>query len=80
MVKDAPNNITMNMIVYAQNSRKITEDGNILIFLVVLFTLKALWPSVQTNNRSQSGSHYLPYVWRLIQYVYENILIASAQH
>ena len=64
MAKDAPNHIKRNMIDYDQISRKIPEDENILIFPVVLITLKALWPSVQNNNLSQAGSHYPPYVWR----------------
>ena len=42
MVKDAPNNIPTNMIGLSHTSRKIIEGGDILIFLVVLITLKAL--------------------------------------
>ena len=38
MVKDAPNNILMNMIGKAQTSREILEGGDILIFPVVLIT------------------------------------------
>ena len=38
----------------------------ILVFPVVLITLKALPPSVLTNNRSRLGSHYPPSAWRLL--------------
>ena len=46
MVKESPNHITMNMIGLSQTSREILEEGDILIFLVVLITQKALRPSV----------------------------------
>ena len=46
MAKDAPNHIMMNMIGLAQTSLEILEDSDILIFTVVLITLKALLPSV----------------------------------
>ena len=46
MVKDTPNNILMNMVGLDQNSREILEDGDILIFPVVLSTPKALQISV----------------------------------
>ena len=45
MVEDALNNILMNMIGSAQTPRKIIKDGDIIILLVVLITLKALRPS-----------------------------------
>ena len=72
MVKDAPNYIKMNMIGLDQTSREILKDGDILISPVVLITLKAL-----RNNCSQSGSHYPPYVRRLIQSVYDCEFSAS---
>ena len=46
MVKDDPNQIPMNMIGLAYTSREIIEDGDILIFPVVLITPKSLWLSV----------------------------------
>ena len=46
MVKDAPNNIPMNIIGLAKTSRKILKEYDILIFPVGLITLKALRPSV----------------------------------
>ena len=66
MVKEAPNHISMNMIGLAETSRKILEDGDILIFPVVLVTTKDLRPSVLTNKRSQLVSYYLPYMRSLI--------------
>ena len=45
MVKDAPNNILMNMIGLAQTSRKILKDGDILMLPVGLINMKALYPS-----------------------------------
>ena len=42
MVKDAPNNVSMNMIGFDQNSRKILEDGDVPIFPVVLSTPDSL--------------------------------------
>ena len=42
MVKDAPNHIPMNIIGLSQTSREIIEDGDILIFMVILITPKAL--------------------------------------
>ena len=41
-MKDAPNNIMMNVIGLAQTSRKTHEDGDILIFPVVFITPKSL--------------------------------------
>ena len=38
MVKDAPNNVLMNMIGLAQTSRKIPEDSDVPIFPAVLST------------------------------------------
>ena len=46
MVKDAPNNIPMNMIGLAQTSYEILEEGDILILPVVLIAPKTLRPSV----------------------------------
>ena len=46
MVKDDPYHIPMNIIDLAQTSREITEDGDILIFPVVLITPKSFLPSV----------------------------------
>ena len=42
VMKDATNYVPMNMIYLAQTSREIIEDGDVLIFPVVLITLKAL--------------------------------------
>ena len=42
MVKDAPNYVPMNMIGLAQTSRKILEEGDVLIFPVVLSTPDSL--------------------------------------
>ena len=46
MAKDAPNNIPMNKIGLSQTSREILEEGDILIFPVVLITPKSFRPSV----------------------------------
>ena len=46
MVKDAPNNIMMNMIGLAQTSHEILEDGDFPISPVVLIALGSLQPSV----------------------------------
>ena len=46
MVKDAPNNIPMNMIGLAQTSCEILEDRDILIYPVIWITPEALRPSV----------------------------------
>ena len=43
MEKDAPNHILKNIIGSAQTLREILEDGDILIFPVILITPKALW-------------------------------------
>ena len=43
MVKDAPNYVPMNMIGLAQTSRKILEEGDVLIFPVVLSTPDSLY-------------------------------------
>ena len=45
-MKDAPNNIPMNIIGLENISREIPEDGDILIFPVVFITPKDLRPSV----------------------------------
>ena len=45
-MKYAPNHIPMNMIGSAQTSREISEDGDVLIFPVVLITPKALQSDV----------------------------------
>ena len=42
-MKDAHNNVPMNMIGPVQTSREILEDGDDPIFPVVLITHKALW-------------------------------------
>ena len=41
-MKDAPNHVPMKIIGLAQTSRKILEDGDVLIFPVVLSTLDSL--------------------------------------
>ena len=46
MVKYAPDYTAMNMIGYAHISSEILEDGDILIFPLVLITPKALRPIV----------------------------------
>ena len=46
MVKSTTNNIPMNMIGLSQTSHEILEDGDTLIFPVVLIILKALRLSV----------------------------------
>ena len=75
MVKDAPNHILMNMIGLAHTFREILEDGDIIIFPVVLITPKAL-----QYNRSRSVSHYPDSAWRLIQSVYDRTFSASMRH
>ena len=45
-MKDATNYVPMEKIGLAQTSREILEDGDVLIFPVVLMTPKALLPSV----------------------------------
>ena len=45
-MKDAPNHVPMNMIDLDQTSRKILEDGDVLIFPVVLSTPDYPQPSV----------------------------------
>ena len=51
MVKYAPNNIPMNIIGLDQTSRKILEDGDILIFLVVLINLtRKVYPKATWNS------------------------------
>ena len=75
MVKDAPNRIPVNLIDLAQTSREILDDGDILIFLVVLITPKASW-----YNRFPSVSHYPPSARSLIQSVYDRTFSASVQH
>ena len=44
MIKESPNHIPMNMIGLAQTSRKILEDGDVLIFTVVLITTDTTQP------------------------------------
>ena len=46
LAKDATNYIPINMICLTQTSRKILEDGDVIIFPVVLITPKALRPIV----------------------------------
>ena len=41
-MKDAPNYVLTNMIGLAHTSHEILEDGDVLIFPVVLIILKAL--------------------------------------
>ena len=62
MVKDAPNNIMMNIIGLAQTSRKILKGGDILIFSVVLITPTRM--VIITGPKLVSN--YLPSTWRLI--------------
>ena len=72
MLKDAPNHVPMNMIGLAHTSRKIIEDGDVLIFPVVLITPDYLQLTVIV-----SVSYYPPFVQRLIQSVYERTLSTS---
>ena len=46
MVKDTPNHILVNVVGLDQISSEILEDGDILIFPVVLITMNSLRPSV----------------------------------
>ena len=46
MVKDAPNNIPMNMIGLDQTSREILKDGDIIVLPVFLITPRDLRPIV----------------------------------
>ena len=46
MVKDTSNYVSMKMIGLAQTSRKIIEDGDVPILLVVLITPYPLQPGV----------------------------------
>ena len=73
-MKDAPNHITMNMIGSAQTARKIIEDGDVPIFLVVLITPKAL-----QEPCSRLVSHYTPSAQSLIQSLYDPIFSAIMQ-
>ena len=68
MVKDAPNNILMNMICSSQTSHEILKDGDILIFLVVLITPARMVP--MPGNKLVA--HYPPSAWRLIQSIYHH--------
>ena len=76
MVKDVPKHIQMNMFGSAQTSCEIIEDGDILILPVVLSTPIRMVLMTGPN----SGSHYPPSVWRLIQSVYDRIFSASVRH
>ena len=62
MVKDAPNHVLMNMIGLAQTSRKILEDGDVPIFLLVLIT-----PDSQQLTVIVPVSHYPPSARRLLK-------------
>ena len=73
-MKDAPNHVPMNMIGFDQTSREILEDGDVLIFPVVLITLYYLQLNVIVPV-----SHYPPSVRRLIQYVYDRAFSASVR-
>ena len=75
MVKDSSNYVPMNMIALNQTSLEILEYGDVLIFLVVLFTPKDL-----RYNLSPSVSHYPPSARRLIQSVYDYTVSAIVQH
>ena len=46
MVKETPNHVPINMIGLAQTSRKIIEDGDVPIFLVVLSNPESLHSSL----------------------------------
>ena len=56
MAKDASNHITMNMIGYAQTSREILEEGDILILPVILTTPTRM----VLITGPKLGSHYPP--------------------
>ena len=74
MVKDAPNHFPMNMIGLAHTSREILEDFDVPIFLVVLITPDSLQLTVIVLV-----SHYPPFVWTLIQSVYDSIFGSSVR-
>ena len=76
MVKDTPNHIPMNMIGWSQTSREILEDGDILMFLVVLITPGR----TVLITGPKLGPQYPPSAQRLIQSVYDRIFSASVQH
>ena len=80
MVKDTPNHIPMNMIGLAQTSREILDDGDIIIFPVIMIAPKALGPSVQTRDLSLLVLHYPPSAHRLIQSVYFRTFSDSMRH
>ena len=46
VMNDTPNHFPMNILGLAQTSRKILEEGDVLIFLVVLSTLDHLQSSL----------------------------------
>ena len=75
IVKGAHNHVPMNMIGLAQTSCKILEDGDVLIFLVVIIT-----PDSPQLTVIITVSHYPPSAWRLIQSVYDGIFSASVRH
>ena len=75
MVKDAPNDVTTNMIGLAQTSREILKDGDDPIFPSVLITSDYLHLTVIVPV-----SHYPSSARRLIQYVYDRTFSASMQH
>ena len=75
MVKDDPNHIPMNIIGSSHTSRKILEEGDIILFPVVLITPKSL-----RYNRSPSVLHYPPSARSFVPYVYDRTFSASVQH
>ena len=76
MVKDAPNHVPVNMICLAHTSRKILEESDVPIFLVVLITPTHM----DHTSVPKSLSHYPPYACRLIQYLYDRTSSAIMRH
>ena len=75
MAKDAPNHILMNMLGLDQTSREILEDGDILIFPVVLISLIRM----VLITSPKLAPHYPPYEWRLIQSVYDRMSVTECE-
>ena len=74
-MKDAPNDIPMNIIGSTQNSREIFRGGGVPISPNVVITPKAL-----RYKRSQLRSHYPHFEQRVIKLLYELTLYDSVRH
>ena len=64
------------MIGQAHTSREILKESDILILPVVLIDLTRM----AHMSVPKSVSHYTPYAWRLIQYLYDRTFISSVRH